>query len=354
MHKRAIKTLLSAALAMGWGLGLGLGLGLGVSQSALASDASTPYDAAAPAKVHMVVWRGCEEACAAFIRYFEDRALPVEVQVTDVARDRSLLPGVQQMLQSQQPDLVVTWGTSVSRAILGTRADYGHDSALGDVPALFMIVADPVSSDIIESYDNTSRPQISGVRHRVPEDVQLQLMFQYYRPERLGVLNDPGELNSQVNTEKLKALSTVMGFDIVEELYAVDAAGEVDPAQIPAAMQALKERGVDAVYVGSSSFNLVNQDAFVAAAAALGLPVFSAYTKMVRDSGALMAVGASYANIGRLAAVQAERVLLDGAQPGELPVTSLNRFSIILNMQSARRLELYPPLSLLGIAEVVQ
>ena len=39
-------------------------------------------------QIHMVVWRGCEEACLGFIRYFEDRDLPVKVTVTDVNRDR--------------------------------------------------------------------------------------------------------------------------------------------------------------------------------------------------------------------------------------------------------------------------
>ncbi|MEM1074125.1 MAG: ABC transporter substrate-binding protein [Pseudomonadota bacterium] len=314
----------------------------------------TLFDSSSPAKVHMVVWRGCEEACSSFIRYFKDRDLPVEVAVTDVARDRDQLVNVEYQLKSEAPDLVVTWGTSVTRAILGTRADYGAESALGDVPALFMIVADPVGSDIIASYENSGRQLISGVRNRVPEDVQMRLMFEYYRPKKLGVLNDPNELNSKLNTEKLQAISDELQFEVVEELYDVNAEGEIDPAQIPEALAELKKQGAEAIYVGSSSFNLENQDVFVAAATELGLPVFSAYTQMVRDSGALMAVGSNYSNIGRLAAVQAERVLLKGDQPGELPVKSLNRFSVILNIETARALELYPPLSLLGIAEVIR
>ena len=75
-------------------------------------------------QIHMVVWRGCEEACLGFIRYFEDRDLPVKVTVTDVNRDKTALPQVKQQLIEQRPDLVVTWGTSVSRAILGTITDF--------------------------------------------------------------------------------------------------------------------------------------------------------------------------------------------------------------------------------------
>lgn len=322
--------------------------------AALPASAQSQPSAARPATVQMVVWRGCEEACRGFVRYFEDRDLPVIVEVTDVARDRDLLPGVQADLIAKRPDLVVTWGTTVSRAILGTREEHGTGSALGDIPAIFMIVADPVGSDLIVDYNGSGRPLISGVRNRVPEDVQLRLMFEYYQPERLGVLNDPGELNSTLNTESLRAIAGEMSFELIEQLYEPDADGTVSVDQIPEAMAELKARGADAVYVGSSSFNLEHQERFVAAAIDLGLPVFSAYTQMVRDSGALMAVGTSYANVGRMAAGQAADIVLNNVTPGDLPIGSLDRYSVILNMTSAKELELFPPLSLISVAEIVR
>jgi putative ABC transport system substrate-binding protein len=305
-------------------------------------------------QIHMVVWRGCEEACLGFIRYFEDRDLPVKVTVTDVNRDKSALPNVQQQLIEERPDLVVTWGTSVSRAILGTLADFGAESALGDIPAIFMIVADPVGSKLVENYNASGRPMISGVRNRVPEEVQLRLLFEYYRPSKMGVLNDPGELNSTLNTQSLRDIADELSFELVEHLYSADVDGVVNADQIPAALAELKKMGADAVYVGSSSFNLENSAAFVEAATALNLPVFSAYTKMAKDDGALMAVGTSYSNVGRLAAVQSEQVVLNGEKPGDLRVKSLKRYSVIVNMMSARKLALYPPLSLLKVAEIVQ
>lgn len=304
--------------------------------------------------VNMVVWRGCEEACQAFKRYFKDRDLPVQVNVTDVAKNSELLPKVQSDLIAKRPDLVVTWGTSVSRAILGTREEFGADSALGDIPALFMIVADPLGSDLVESYKRSGRDFVTGVRNRVPEDVQLRLMFEYFRPSRLGVINHPGELNSTLNTEKLRSLSDELGFALLEHLYTPNAHGEVDVAQIPEAIAKLKAQGAEAIYVGSSSYNLEHQVEFVTAAAQVNLPVFSAYTVMVEEGGALMAVGTNYANVGRLAARQAVSILLENEDPAALPISALNRYSVILNMISARQLQLYPPLSLIGVAEVVQ
>lgn len=333
---------------------LAIGLSAALSVFAFAGPARAQASARNSVKVEMVVWRGCEEACRGFIRYFEDRDLPVQIDVMDVNRDRDKLAEVREQIVADQPDLVVTWGTSVSLGILGTKEEYGTGSAIGDIPAIFMIVADPVGSNLVDSYEVSGRPSVSGVRNRVPEEVQLRLMFEYYRPQKLGVLNDPGELNSALNTESLRAISQELSFELVEELYTPDSDGKVDVSQIPEALARLKEQGAEAIYVGSSSFNLENQVAFVEAAAALNLPVFSAYTQMVRDGGALMAVGTNYGNVGRLAAVQAEQIILNGVGAGTLPVKSLNRYSVILNMKSAKNLEIYPPLSLLAVAEVVQ
>jgi putative ABC transport system substrate-binding protein len=170
----------------------------------------------------------------------------------------------------------------------------------------------------------------------------------------LGVINVPDELNSVINTERLRDLSTEMGFDLLSLEYNLGDGEEADPAQIPALMQALKDQGADAVYVGSSSFNLQHRDAFTRAAVDVGLPVFAAYEQMVRQSDGLMAVASSYVNVGKLAGRQAFRLLFEGQVPDSLGVTQLDRYSIFINMRVARELDVYPPIQLLRIAEIVQ
>ncbi|MEM8553643.1 MAG: ABC transporter substrate-binding protein [Pseudomonadota bacterium] len=312
------------------------------------------FGPAAPAKIHMVVFRGCEEACQGFKRFFRDRNMPVDVTVTNIARDRELLPGILEGLKEEKPDLVVTWGTTVTRAILGTREKHGNATALGDIPALFMIVADPVNADIIASYETLERPSVFGVRNRVPERTQLNTLFQYYFPRKLGVINNPAEVNSQINTRQIKELSKELGFELVSLKYTLDEENRAEPAEIPMLMRKLHDQDVDAVYVGSSSFNLQNMHEFTGAAKELGLPVFSAYEQMVRDSDGLMAVGSSYANVGKLAGRQAFRFLFEGAEPIDLGVATLDRHSIFINIRVARELNLFPPIQLLRIAEIVQ
>jgi putative ABC transport system substrate-binding protein len=305
------------------------------------------------AQIHMVVWRGCEEACQAFRGFFEERGLPVDIRVTDVNRDQSLLSEVRNNILTQRPDMVVTWGTTVSVGLIGTRTEYGLETALGDIPALFMIVADPVRSDLVASYDHSGRAMVTGVQNRVPETTQLQVISAYMDISHLGVINSPSELNSFLNTEMLRSLGNEQEFQVTALEYDLLPDGKLDEHQIPILMDELKAANVDAVYVGSSSINLANRDAFTLAAVARGLPVFTAYAQMVQDSHALMAVANAYPNVGRLAAAQALKVLEQNMTPGDLPIASLDRFSVFLNMRVAHDLGLYPPIQLINIAEIV-
>ncbi|ADZ90049.1 ABC transporter substrate-binding protein [Marinomonas mediterranea] len=301
--------------------------------------------------VFMAVWRGCEEACQGFHDYLKGQ--PVEIVVRNANRDRSKLAGFLEEATALSPDLVVTWGTSVSKAIIGTRNEYGSKTKLGDIPVMFMIVADPLGADIIESHNTSGRPTVAGIRNRVGEDVQIKAMREYFSVDKVGILYSSGELNSVLNTQKLEALSKEMNFDVVKEEYELDSSGKPLPNQFDEKMAQLAAKGADVVYVGSSSYNQTNSDAFTEAAIRHGLPVASAYDSMVTGSSALISVSNKYYLVGQLAANQAAKILFDDAVPGELPIAELSSYSMSINMAVARQMSLYPPIQLLRFADLV-
>lgn len=98
---------------------------------------------------------------------------------------------------------------------------------------------------------------------------------------------------------------------------------------------------------------MANRDHLTRAAIEQGLPVATAYEAMATQSQALLAVASRYYNVDRLAAFQAEQILVHKIRPIDIPIRSLNRFSYIVNMDTARRLAMYPPLDVLRYAEVV-
>ncbi|MDX1487000.1 MAG: hypothetical protein R3268_02285, partial [Acidiferrobacterales bacterium] len=87
--------------------------------------------------IYMTVWRGCEEACEAFKKYFVSKGLQVQVAVRDAKRDKKVLPQFVKEARELKADLVVTWGTSVTRGMAGTLKDAGDPRFINDIPIVF-------------------------------------------------------------------------------------------------------------------------------------------------------------------------------------------------------------------------
>jgi putative ABC transport system substrate-binding protein len=313
-----------------------------------------PVAASAQKTVYMTVWRGCEEACEAFKEYFANKGMDVQIVVRDAKRDKKVLSQFVKEARELKADLVVTWGTSVTLGMVGTLKDAGNPRFINDIPIVFMIVADPIGAGIIKSYAKTGRTNVAGTRNRVPETVNIKTI-RSYRPgfKRLGMLYNSNEKNSILKVEEMRALTQKMKFELVALQLELGADGHPKSESIPAKMAELKEKGVDFVYLGSSSFLRKNGDVFTESAIKNDLPVLSPYESLVKKSHALLSVSARYADVGRLAAQQAQKILFEGATPGDLPVIGVKEFAYVVNMATARKLNLFPPMQVLKYAETV-
>lgn len=316
--------------------------------------AGTGPAAGAQKTVYMAVWRGCEEACEAFKKYFTTKTLDAQIVVKDAKRDKKMLPQFVKEARALNANLVVTWGTSVTLGMVGTLKDAADPRFINDIPVVFMIVADPIGAGIIKSYEKTGRTNVTGTRNRVPESVNIKTIRSYYPGfKRLGMLYNSNEKNAVLKVEELRALSNKMKFELVALQLELGTDGRPKAASIPARMEELKEKGVDFVYLGSSSFLRKNGDIFTESAVKNGLPVLSPYEALVRKSQALLSVSARYADVGALAAQQAQKILFEGATPGDLPVIGVKQFAYMVNMTVARKLNLFPPMDVLKYAETV-
>ena len=83
------------------------------------------------------------------------------------------------------------------------------------------------------------------------------------------------------------------------------------------------------------------------------MPILSPYEEVVRESEALVSIAARAKDVGRVAADQVLRILRDGATPGELPIARVTEFAYVVNMSVARKLNTYPPIDILQVAETL-
>lgn len=310
--------------------------------------------ATAEYRVYIATWYGCEEACMGFQDYLKDEGLKAEFIIRNAEQDQSRLPEFLAEARAERANLILSWGTSVTRGLAGTLGDIGNPTFNHDIPQVFTVVADPVGSGIVASLEKTGRTNVTGTFNRVPETVNIETIRTYSPGFRhLGMLYNTNEKNAVVKHAEMKELSAQMGFKLTGLELRLGPDGKPLIEDVAPKVAALKAAGVDFIYVGSSSFLHHQPDAFTGAAVDNGIPVLSPYEKNVRESQALLSVAARYYEVGRLAGVQAKKILLDRVEPGDLPVLRMTDFAIVVNMAVAKKLNLYPPLELLQVAETL-
>ncbi len=309
----------------------------------------------APLKIYGIWYEGCEATCKSFAETIKASGLDAELIVRDAQQDKKLLPGFVQEAKDMHVDLVTTYGTSATVGTIGRIGDADTSGLITDIPVVFMFVSDPFGAHIAESFDKSGRDNVTGTYNRVPEDVNLEAI-KTIRPgfKKLGMLYTQSEPNSVAKVEEMKKLAATNGFELVALEIDPGNTDTPDPALLPARVAELAKAGVDFVYVGSSSFLSKNGPAFTDAAVANGLPVLSPYEEMVRDNNALISIAARAEDVGRVAAEQTLRILKDGKNPGDLPIARVTDFAYVVNMKVAQKLNLFPPMELLQLAEIVQ
>jgi putative ABC transport system substrate-binding protein len=310
--------------------------------------------AAAQYKIMIATWRGCEKACQGFQDYLVENGVDGQFIVRDAQKKSETLPGFLAEARDKKVDLILTWGTSVTRGVVGTLSQLNNPKLNHEIPTVFTIVADPVGAGIVESLDHTGRPNVTGTYNRVPEETIIETIRSYLPNfKRLGLLYNADEKNSVLKRDQVAALTGPMDFELIALKLPLDASGKPHVDDIETKIAELKAAGADFLYLGSSSFLRDNKDTFTRAAVKNGIPVLSPYENLVRESQALISVAARYYDVGRLAGKQAERILVGKTTPGDLPVLRMSEFAVVINMDVARKLKLFPPLDLLQVAETV-
>jgi putative ABC transport system substrate-binding protein len=100
-----------------------------------------------------------------------------------------------------------------------------------------------------------------------------------------------------------------------------------------------------------NAFNTTNRELIIALANRYRVPAiyFSAYAA---QSGGLIGYGSDYTEQARQAAVYVDRIL-KGTKPTDLPVQAPTKFELVINLKTAKALDLQPSAKLLALADEV-
>lgn len=305
-----------------------------------------------PFTIYQMTYRGETDVERGFKDYLEQRGINAEIIHRNTERDPSKVKEFLKEIEEIKPDLVYTWGTPVTLATVG---QYDDDEAFDlseKIPVVFTIVAAPVRAKVVPDFASSGR-NLTGAYHVVPPDAQLRAI-QSYRPiEALGVLYTPTEANSMAIVDRLDQLAKESDFPLIKRSFALDDEGKPTTEGYEALLKEIKDEGANWLIYPPDTFLGSQLDLIRPEALRLGLPTFGTTEQLVRNGECLLGLICRYYSVGQLTARKVEQILVEGIAPADIPVETLKRFSLIINVPVAKQLDLYPPLSMLNYAEVI-
>jgi ABC-type uncharacterized transport system substrate-binding protein len=305
-----------------------------------------------PYRIYAITFRGMTDVEKGFQDYFAARRIPVQITFRDLNRDSSRMPGFLEEIRRTKPDLVYTWGTSVTLGVVGTFDNVDPQVHITDIPVVFTLVAAPVLAKIVRDLKNPGR-NVTGVFHVAPTEAQIRAMASYRPFKSLGILYTPTEQNSVVVVEEVREVSKRLGFSVIARPLKLDANKKVTSEGAPEMVRDLKQQNVEWLYLPPDSYlGTITKSVIIPAAMAAGIPTFAS-TEQLMETGALTGLVSRYHSIGQFTAYKAEQILVNKVAAAKIPVETLTRFALQVRMDVADRLKLPPPLPMFNYAELI-
>jgi putative tryptophan/tyrosine transport system substrate-binding protein len=236
---------------------------------------------------------------------------------------------------------VAVIATATSPAALAAKA------ATAAIPIVFSVGEDPVRLGLVASL---ARPggNLTGTNFLVQEVAakRLRLLHDLVpKAVRVAVLVNPANAASTETTSRdTKEAAPILGLRI--QILDATTIGEID-----AAFATLARERPDALFVAPDGFFVSRREQFANLTARDKIPATYEQRDFV-SAGGLMSYGTDIADINRQVGVYTGRILR-GAKPADLPVVQPTKFEFVINLQTARALDIEVPPALLAIADEV-
>ena len=242
------------------------------------------------------------------------------------------LPRLAAELAALEPALFIATGAAATNAALAAHAELPVIS-LGD------LVAAGHAAQL-----NRPGGRVTGISMLLgPLNAKRLELLASLLPKGSAVLN-LGDPNSVVGIASVEAAGRSLGL-VLHAAYAST------PAQIDAAFASARRLRVAGVNVLNSPILSSQHARIIEQAAAARLPVIYQFPEAAADGG-LMGYGPSLTEMFRQLAGYASRILA-GAQAADLPIEQPTRFNLVINLKTAKVLDLTIPPSLLLRADRV-
>jgi len=241
---------------------------------------------------------------------------------------------------------LVNRGVSVLTTAGGDPAALAAKRTTSTIPIVFGLGGDPVSAGLVQSF-NRPGGNATGVT----------LLTTLMEPKRLGLLREvvPGVplvgvlLNPKFPTAPRQLREIEDAARKIDQRIIV--ANASDDAELEAAFSSLTAARVAALLVTANSYFDVRRDRIVEFAAQQRLPAIYQFREYA-VAGGLLSYGVDITDGYRQYGVYTAKIL-NGANPGDLPVLQPTKFETVINLKTAKALGVKISDNLLSLADEV-
>jgi putative ABC transport system substrate-binding protein len=228
-----------------------------------------------------------------------------------------------------------------------TAAAMAVKAATRTIPIVFGTGSDPVEAGLVTSL-NRPGDNITGITFMNVEITAKRLGFLHEllpSATRFAVLINPkNSVIAETVTREAQTVASTMGRQV--EVVRASTNREID-----AAFATLKQKRVDALLVAPDTLMANRRVQIATLAVRQGIPVIAPQREFA-EAGGLMSYGTNFKDTYRQTGIYTGRVL-KGESPADLPVVRATKFEFIINLQTARTIDLEIPPTLLALADEV-
>jgi putative ABC transport system substrate-binding protein len=265
--------------------------------------------------------------------YVEGRNVVIEPRFAEGQPER--LPDLVAELVRLKVDVLVVTGAVTARAA---------KKAGTDIPIVFAVVVDPVADNVVASLERPGG-NLTGVTSFDPQQARKQLeLLKEVIPglKRVAILGDQGVSEALIKAGEAQAVEV----GIQTQRFRVAAPNP----DLEGAFTAMKQEHADALLVLEEPLLGVHAKRIAELAARDRLPTMFAPSRV--GAGGLIAYGTSQVEAIRRMTAYVDKVL-KGAKPGELPVETVTRYELTVNLKAAREIGITIPPEVLKRADRV-
>ena len=267
--------------------------------------------------------------------WVEGKSISVEYRDAEGHADR--LPALAAELVALKVDVIVTVDTPPTQAA---------KQATSTIPIVIAVSADPVGAGLVSSLGHPGG-NITGLSLLAPETDQknLELLKEALpKTRRVAMIFDPKNrgMMLRLNTIKTAALNLAI------ELQSIPA---LSPNELAGALRTVANDPPDALIVLSPIYAAYRNEV-MEFALKTKVPLAVDTRGLAGEPGALLSYGANLSELFRKAATFVDKIL-KGAKPADLPVEQPTKFELVINLKTAKALDLTIPPTLLARADEV-